>query len=452
MQSELLRIPYEWNGVPIFGVGVLLAIWALASVAILAGLVRRHGWSGETWSTVPVLLFVGAAILVLPRVFPGGMPIRGYGVMLLAGISAGIALAIRRAQQVGLDHEIILSLTVWLVVAGVVGARLFYVIEYWEEKFAGHSLGKTLAEVANVPEGGLVVYGGLIGAAVAFILFVRKYRLPLLPLADIVAPSLAIGLALGRVGCFLNGCCYGGPSDFPWAVTFPKYSSRYEAAQLPEARRFSPPYADQAAHGELYGFQFDARENGAVVVSRVENGLPAAAAGLKVGDEIRAIGGKPISSLDDAERLIFERFVSELPLQLERTDGTLITIDAIPLPPRSRPVHPAQLYSAIDAALLCWLAWSFYPFRRRDGQVIALLLTIHPVTRFLLEIIRTDEPAVFGTGLSISQNISLVVLVIALGLWWYTSRRLAGLYNWSTWSPESSSTSPAARAKPFRTT
>ena len=86
-------------------------------------------------------------------------------------------------------------------------------------------------------------------------------------------------------------------------------------------------------------------------------------------------------------------------------------------------VHPAQLYSAIDAGLLAWLLWSFYPFRRRDGEVVALMMTIHPITRFLLEIIRIDEPAVFGTGLSISQNISVAFLICAAGLWWYLSRQ-----------------------------
>jgi phosphatidylglycerol:prolipoprotein diacylglycerol transferase len=86
------------------------------------------------------------------------------------------------------------------------------------------------------------------------------------------------------------------------------------------------------------------------------------------------------------------------------------------------PVHPAQVYSAIDAGLLAWFLWAYYPFRRRDGEVIALLLTIHPISRFMLEIIRTDEPAVWGTGLSISQNISILIFVVAVGLWIYLLR------------------------------
>ena len=114
-------------------------------------------------------------------------------------------------------------------------------------------------------------------------------------------------------------------------------------------------------------------------------------------------------------------------VHLTLRDGRTIDIPAITLPDRSRPVHPTQLYSAIDGAILGWLLWSFFPFRRRDGEAIALLLTIHPITRFLLEIIRTDEPAVFGTGLTISQNVSLGLLACGAGLWWYLSRQPRGV-------------------------
>ena len=160
MCSELFRIPYTWGGVPIFGVGVLLAIWAIVAAITLVGLIRQHGWSAETLSSLPVLLLLGAAILFLPRVFPEGLPIRGYGVMLLVGITAGVGLAMHRARQGGLDPEIIISLAIWMVVCGVVGARLFYVIEYWHESFAGRNLRDTILQIATLPEGGLVIFGG----------------------------------------------------------------------------------------------------------------------------------------------------------------------------------------------------------------------------------------------------------------------------------------------------
>jgi phosphatidylglycerol:prolipoprotein diacylglycerol transferase len=241
-------------------------------------------------------------------------------------------------------------------------------------------------------------------------------------MADLVAPSLAIGLALGRIGCFLNGCCYGGQTDWPWTVSFPKYSSPLEAAKPQAKRRYSPPYVDQAMRGEMHGFRLESNAGEGAVVASVDSDSPAAAAGLRFGDVVVAINGTRVSSLPAAKEVVFANFEVGRPLRLELSSGKTIQIAAVPIPARSRPVHPTQLYSAIDAGLLGWLLWSFYPFRRRDGELIAMLLTIHPITRFLLEVIRTDEPAVFGTGMSISQNISIVLLACGLALWWHLSR------------------------------
>jgi phosphatidylglycerol:prolipoprotein diacylglycerol transferase len=103
----------------------------------------------------------------------------------------------------------------------------------------------------------------------------------------------------------------------------------------------------------------------------------------------------------------------------------LITIDR-PLP-RSLPVHPTQLYSTIDALILCFLLLAYDPFRRRDGELTALMMTVEPITRFLIEGIRTDEAAIWGTPFTISQNISLAFLAVAIGLWIYILRRPAKL-------------------------
>jgi phosphatidylglycerol:prolipoprotein diacylglycerol transferase len=432
MCSELIRIPYEWGGVPIFGFGVLLAIWAVAGAALLAALVRHQGWSADTWSYLPALLLLGGAIVALPRLFPGGLPIRGYGLMVVLGAAAGIVLAVRRARQVGLDHELILSLAFWMFVCGIVAARLFYVIEYWQEDFAGKSLRDTVLAVLNFPSGGLVVYGALAGASLAFILFARRHKLPMLATADLVAPSLAIGLAFGRIGCFLNGCCYGGPTDWPWAVTFPQFSSRYEAVKsTQESPRFSPPYGRQVATGDMHGFRWEGR-NGRIVVTKVQANSPASAAGLADQDAIIAANGNPIASSQDLADAVIGAFLGRDALQFTLSTGRRVTIGPAPIPARSRPVHPTQIYAAINAALIAWLVWSFYPLRRRDGEAIALLFTVYPVTRFLLEIIRTDEPAVFGTGLSISQNISVLVFVAAIGMWWYLARQPRTVLHWPT--------------------
>lgn len=348
MRSELFRIPIEYQGVPLFGFGVVLALWVVGCVAGMVLLSKRS--SGAWKELLPGLVIGSLAIVLLPRLFPEGLPIRGYGLMVLCGVIAGILLALHRAQQVGLPGDTILSLAFSVLLCGIIGARAFYVIEYWDSRFKSDSWRETILNVLKFTEGGLVVYGALLGAAVAVIWYVWRHKLPLLALSDLIAPSLLVGLAFGRIGCFLNGCCYGGECELPWAVTFP---------------RDSLPYMEQVESGRF---------------------------------------------------------------------GDPATLTADTLPARSLPVHPTQLYSAIDAALLGWLLWSYYPFRRRDGEVTALMLTLHPICRFLLEMIRIDESAVFGTGLSISQNFSIVFLVLALVGWALLLRKPPHRATWATFS------------------
>ena len=90
-------------------------------------------------------------------------------------------------------------------------------------------------------------------------------------------------------------------------------------------------------------------------------------------------------------------------------------------------MHPTQLYSTIDALILCLLLLCYDRFRRRDGELTALMITIYPITRFLIEKIRTDEAAIWGTGLHISQNISVGILAVAICLWIYILRQPAKL-------------------------
>jgi len=99
-------------------------------------------------------------------------------------------------------------------------------------------------------------------------------------------------------------------------------------------------------------------------------------------------------------------------------DGSMRRIQFNP-PPRSRPIHPAQIYDAVNLALLALALWLYYPLRRHDGEVLALLLTLYPITRFVIEIIRVDEPGQLGTGFSISQLISFGILGAAVALWSY---------------------------------
>ena len=109
-----------------------------------------------------------------------------------------------------------------------------------------HGLGALIFAVVNVAAGGLVVYGSFIGAMLGLGLFWRRYRMPLLATADLIAPSMLLGLALGRVGCLLNGCCYGVPCDLPWKVTFPWSSPVVDRGRAGNSRRLRHLFSRRA--------------------------------------------------------------------------------------------------------------------------------------------------------------------------------------------------------------
>ncbi len=137
--------------------------------------------------------------------------------MVALGFLAGLWTAGRRAPRAGMAAEKIIDLGPWLIIGAVIGARTLYVVSYWQDSFAGKPLG----EIFAVWHGGVVYYGGLVGASLACILYTRLKKLPLWKVADILAPSIALGYVFGRIGCLLNGCCYGRACSLPWAITFP---------------------------------------------------------------------------------------------------------------------------------------------------------------------------------------------------------------------------------------
>jgi phosphatidylglycerol:prolipoprotein diacylglycerol transferase len=139
--------------------------------------------------------------------------------MLSLAVILGIIGARKLAVREGIEPDRILDLAIWLVVAGLIGSRLFYVFFYdWE-----HYLAFPLDVFKLSTQAGLVFYGGLIGGILAGGWYVYRNKLPFWNLADVVTPFLALGYGLVRIGCFLNGCCYGKPTDLPWGVVFPGF-------------------------------------------------------------------------------------------------------------------------------------------------------------------------------------------------------------------------------------
>jgi phosphatidylglycerol:prolipoprotein diacylglycerol transferase len=144
----------------------------------------------------------------------GPLAIHTYGVLVAAGFLAGIFLAMREARRKGIDPDRIMDLGLYILAAAIIGSRLMQVaIEY--RYYLAHPL-----EIFMIWRGGLVFYGGFIMAAAVAIWYLRRHSLPVWMVGDILAPSIALGHSIGRLGCFSAGCCYGKPADLPWAVTF----------------------------------------------------------------------------------------------------------------------------------------------------------------------------------------------------------------------------------------
>lgn len=148
----------------------------------------------------------------------GPLKIHWYGILIAIGFLAGVWTAGKRGLRHGLDPQRISDLAMWILVGAIIGARALHVVSYWETEFKG----RPLLEIFKIQNGGLVFYGGLIGAAIAGTFYVKWKKLPFHKTADALAPSIALGSVFGRIGCLMTGCCYGRACDLPWAIRFPE--------------------------------------------------------------------------------------------------------------------------------------------------------------------------------------------------------------------------------------
>jgi phosphatidylglycerol:prolipoprotein diacylglycerol transferase len=333
---------------------------------------------------------------VLIRIPGLNLPIFGFGAMLFVAFLSCTWLAGWRARREGIAPEHVQDLAIWLFVSGLIGARITYLIvpelEVWKGfgVFLEH-LPNILWQLPRIWDGGIILYGSVIGGLLGYLAFYfisfRRYHIPTLQLADIIAPSVALGIAFGRIGCFLNGCCYGQVACADCA-----------AVGIPFPLSAPPRYAlVQEGYQTAAGFTYALEQpTGFVKVGRVEKGSRAEQAGLRDGDLIEEADGEPLTGGTEApgERL---SYLLDSPHERGRNVLILTVRDSPHAEPRQIAIRPwtlrllpTQLYETISMLLLFLVLMALYPLRQRQGLVTAVLMIGYALHRALNELLRAD--------------------------------------------------------------
>ncbi len=302
------------------------------------------------------------------------LTVKSYGLMMVIGFLVAVFVIRRLSRNITPDPQMITNASLYFLIAGIVGARVFFVIHYF------NLFKDNLLSVFAIWQGGLELLGGVIGALGVVILYMRYHKLPIRRYLDILAIGLMLALALGRIGCFLNGCCFGKPSELPWAVRFPYGSYSYLSQVEPD------PGRNRAA-------------------PRIK--LPDDFFGYFDNKGVWQEGLKPYGLLSPQQKEMV-------------TTG----------PYRSLPVHPTQLYSSANAAIIAMVLFIFWRRSQsgpagklfaRPGSTFSLMFILYGVTRFFIEFLRDDNPFEHGRwdlyqGGTISQNLGIYMFILGVVL------------------------------------
>lgn len=302
--------------------------------------------------------------------------VKSYGLMMVIGFLTAVGMIRRLSRDFTSDPQLITNAALYSLVGGVIGARIFFVVHYFER------FRESPIEIFFVWQGGLELLGGVIAAISIIIFFLLYHKLPARRYLDVLAVGLMLTLVFGRIGCFLNGCCYGKPTHLPWGVRFPYYSFAYVSQVNPDpARNRSEPYMRLP---DEYFSSFD------------ENGFGYL---------------KPKEDLTEDQRS-------------EVTRGKY----------RCLPVHPTQLYASGLAVLWFFILYMFWrrtvknrtadnprKLLAKPGCTFALMFIFYGLSRFLIEILRDDNPFEYGwwtvyKGGTVSQNLGLYLIIFGVVL------------------------------------
>jgi phosphatidylglycerol:prolipoprotein diacylglycerol transferase len=317
----------------------------------------------------------------------GPIQIRAYGFMMMIGFLVAIHFAARRARKDGADEETVVNLGLLSLITGIVGSRVFYVVHHWSQ-FAGAD--NPIWAAINLTSGGLEFYGGFLTAVAAVIVYMTVKIRSMRWYLDILAPSIMIGLAFGRIGCFLNGCCWGAPTKSPVAVQFPYGSLAFEHQWL-KTHEVKVP-------GEL--------------ILATPGGTP-----FLIDREMISMSDKELKdtlakvSPNTSQGYVLGLLNGHLQAYNTNLDGLRKIVKDLDL--KTVHIHPTQVYASISALIIGWLLSVYYWRRKRDGMVIVWLFILYPICRYFEESIRADNP-LDTFGFTVSQGISLAAIPLAI--------------------------------------
>jgi phosphatidylglycerol:prolipoprotein diacylglycerol transferase len=297
--------------------------------------------------------------------------------MMVIGFLMGFFLLGKLGRRISSNPQLITNLALYCLIAGVVGARVFYVVHHFDQ------LQRPWVSMFAVWQGGLEFYGGVIFAIPVIVLYSRHHKLPIRRCLDIMAIALMLGLSFGRLGCFLNGCCFGKPAELPWAVRFPYDSFAYfsQINANPERNRSDPQL--KLPHDEYSNY-----------VDTKGRSYPKS----------------------------FEELTEEQKFEVTKGNYQCLSI------------HPTQLYSSANAALLSLILYLFWRISQRaarsgntgmlftrPGHTFALAFILYGITRFLIEFVRDDNPYEYAwwalyKGGTVSQNLSIYLVILGVVL------------------------------------
>lgn len=293
------------------------------------------------------------------------LTVKSYGTMMVIAFLVAISLIRRLSRNITPDPQHITNAALYSLIAGVVGARLFYVIHHFN-RFQERPLS-----VFAIWKGGLELLGGVLLAIAVITFYCRHHKLPVRRYLDILAIGLMLALAFGRIGCFLRGCCFGKPTNLPWAVRFPYGSDAYSSQVSPNPER-NRPEPQLKLPEEFFGYYYEKGK--------------------------RFYGLKPYKDLTPEQKYMVDKGLF-----------------------RCLPVHPTQLYSSVNGGILALILYLFWRKTQKTGkglfskpgQIFSLMFILYGTTRFFIEFLRDDNPFEFD-GLTISQNIGIAMAVFGV--------------------------------------